>query len=63
MAYGREIACGSEIRLRRVKERILFHIATKGSQAAPFSIGRNQWIRNRLKLQATFPYPIFVESL
>ena len=24
-----EIACGSEIRLRRVKERILFHIATK----------------------------------
>jgi len=24
-----EIACGSEIRLRRVGERILFHIATK----------------------------------
>ncbi len=24
-----EIACGSEIRLRRVKERISFHIATK----------------------------------
>ena len=24
-----EIACGSEIRLRRVKERILFHIATE----------------------------------
>ena len=63
MPYGREIACGSEIRLRRVKERIPFHIATQGSQAAPFSIDRNQRVRNRLKLQATFPYPIFVESL
>ena len=26
-----EIACGSEIRLRRVKERILFHIATNAT--------------------------------
>ena len=32
-----EIACGSEIRLRRVKERILFHIATNGSNISQFT--------------------------
>ncbi|MBP3666684.1 MAG: hypothetical protein J6K29_06495 [Clostridia bacterium] len=32
-----EIACGSEIRLRRVKERISFHIATNGSNISQFT--------------------------
>jgi len=34
-----EIAYGSEIRLRRVKERILFHIATNGSNISQFPQG------------------------
>ncbi|MBO5511187.1 MAG: hypothetical protein J6B24_05585 [Clostridia bacterium] len=32
-----EIASGSEIRLRRVKERILFHIATARSNISQFT--------------------------
>ena len=50
-----EIACGSEIRLRRVKERILFHIVAKGHDISQFSKGKLFHIRREPNISLDHP--------